>query len=194
MGPVGDFLDPNIHFGSKQKGGIHIQLSPYGQITANEFMMFFTKHAIYVYPLPVVRMFLHMCFALTIATTWFFRCSFFRSFASPKRSSGQDPPDGHIRVGHAACVSQAAWWWERCFEETQLVGSSWLHDVTYMLSLVGLFSNFYWGCKKSLLLMAEILHQLRLVVYPIIYQVSAPSQVVGDGISEPSTIVSMNRH
>ena len=37
-----------------------------------------------------------------------------------------------------------------------------------------------------LLLMAEILHQLRLVVYPIIYRVSAPSQVVvWDGISEP---------
>ena len=29
-----------------------------------------------------------------------------------------------------------------------------------------------------LLLMAEILHQLRLVVYPIVYRVSAPSQVV----------------
>ena len=29
-----------------------------------------------------------------------------------------------------------------------------------------------------ILLMAEILHQLRLVVYPIIYRVSAPSQVV----------------
>ncbi len=29
-----------------------------------------------------------------------------------------------------------------------------------------------------ILLMAEILHQLRLVVFPIIYRVSAPSQVV----------------
>ncbi len=28
--------------------------------------------------------------------------------------------------------------------------------------------------------MAEILHQLRLVVYPIIYKVLAPSQVVQD--------------
>ena len=43
----------------------------------------------------------------------------------------------------------------------------------------------------SLLLMEEILHQLRLVVYPfilIIYRVLAPSQVVGNGISEPSTV------
>ena len=31
-----------------------------------------------------------------------------------------------------------------------------------------------------ILLMAEILHQLRLVVYPIICRVSAPSQVVQD--------------
>ena len=38
-----------------------------------------------------------------------------------------------------------------------------------------------------LLLMAEILHQLRLVVYPIIYKVLAPSQVVSR-ISEPSTV------
>ena len=30
----------------------------------------------------------------------------------------------------------------------------------------------------ALLLMAEILHQLSLVVFPIIYRVSAPSQVV----------------
>jgi len=30
-------------------------------------------------------------------------------------------------------------------------------------------------------------HQLRLVVYPIIYKVVAPSQVVGLGMSEPST-------
>jgi len=37
--------------------------------------------------------------------------------------------------------------------------------------------------------MEKILHQLRLVVYPIIYKVLAPSpQVVGDGISEPSTV------
>ena len=36
--------------------------------------------------------------------------------------------------------------------------------------------------------MAKILHQLRLVVYPIIYRVLAPSQVVGNGISEPSTV------
>ena len=33
------------------------------------------------------------------------------------------------------------------------------------------------------LLMAEILHLLRLVVSPIIYKVLAPSQVVGNGIS-----------
>ena len=33
-------------------------------------------------------------------------------------------------------------------------------------------------------------NQLRLVVYPIIYKVLAPSQVVGDGISEPSTVSS----
>ena len=37
------------------------------------------------------------------------------------------------------------------------------------------------------LLMEDILHQLRLVVHPIIYKVLAPSQVVGLGISEPST-------
>ena len=38
------------------------------------------------------------------------------------------------------------------------------------------------------LLMEEIrLTNLRLVVYPIIYKVLAPSQVVGLGISEPST-------
>ena len=42
--------------------------------------------------------------------------------------------------------------------------------------------------KGSILLMEEILHQLRLVVYPIIYWVLAPSQVVGLGISEPSTL------
>ena len=34
--------------------------------------------------------------------------------------------------------------------------------------------------KVKVLLMAEILHQLRLVVYPIIFRVSAPSQVVQD--------------
>ena len=33
-------------------------------------------------------------------------------------------------------------------------------------------------------------NQLRLVVYPIIYNVLAPSQVVGDGIFEPSTVYS----
>ena len=32
-------------------------------------------------------------------------------------------------------------------------------------------------------------HQLRLVVYPIIYRVFSTSQVVGNGISEPSTVV-----
>ena len=31
-------------------------------------------------------------------------------------------------------------------------------------------------------------NQLRLVIYPIIYKVLAPSQVVGLGISEPSTV------
>ena len=37
--------------------------------------------------------------------------------------------------------------------------------------------------------MAEIrLHQLRLVVFPIIYRVSAPSQVVGNGISAINSI------
>ena len=39
------------------------------------------------------------------------------------------------------------------------------------------------GTSINLLLMAEILHQLRLVVFPIIDRVSAPSQVVGNGIS-----------
>ena len=34
----------------------------------------------------------------------------------------------------------------------------------------------------------NILHQLRLVVYPIIYKVLAPSQVVGDGISSINRI------
>ena len=38
-----------------------------------------------------------------------------------------------------------------------------------------------------LLLMAEILHQLRLVVFPIIYRVSAPSQVVIAGF-QPSKV------
>ena len=38
--------------------------------------------------------------------------------------------------------------------------------------------------------MEEILHQLRLVFYPIIYKVLPPSQVVGLGISEPSTVPS----
>ena len=45
--------------------------------------------------------------------------------------------------------------------------------------------NFCWAwipqntlSEADILLMAEILHQLRLVVYPIIYRVSAPSQVV----------------
>ena len=47
--------------------------------------------------------------------------------------------------------------------------------------------NFRW----FILLMAEILHQLRLVVYPIIYRVSAPSQVVGNEIS---AINSINHH
>ena len=32
-------------------------------------------------------------------------------------------------------------------------------------------------------------NQLMLVAYPIIYRVLAPSQVVGNGISEPSTVV-----
>ena len=38
----------------------------------------------------------------------------------------------------------------------------------------------------QVLLMKEILHQLRLVDYPIIYKVLPPSQVVGLGFSEPS--------
>jgi len=38
-------------------------------------------------------------------------------------------------------------------------------------------------------LMEEILHQLIYGKYPIIYRVLAPSQVVGTGISEPSTVV-----
>ena len=43
---------------------------------------------------------------------------------------------------------------------------------------------------ESLLLMVQKSgnHQLRLVVYPIIYRVLAPAQVVGLGISEPSTV------
>ena len=40
----------------------------------------------------------------------------------------------------------------------------------------------------TLLLMAEILHQFRLVVYPIIYRVSAPSQVVVSQISAINSI------
>ena len=39
-----------------------------------------------------------------------------------------------------------------------------------------------------LLLMAEIMHQLRLVVTPIIYKVLYIQTVVGLGISEPSTV------
>ena len=34
----------------------------------------------------------------------------------------------------------------------------------------------------------KILHKLRLVVFPIIYKVLAPFQVVGNEISEPSTV------
>ena len=34
-------------------------------------------------------------------------------------------------------------------------------------------------------------NQLRLEVHPIIYRVLAPSQVVGNGISEPSTVTSI---
>ena len=51
------------------------------------------------------------------------------------------------------------------------------------------FGGRFWGIRYTphpgtvILLMAEILHQLRLVVFPIIYRVSAPSQVVGNGIS-----------
>ncbi len=37
-------------------------------------------------------------------------------------------------------------------------------------------------------------HQVRLVVYPIIHRVSAPSQVVGNGISEPSTVCCKHLH
>ena len=36
--------------------------------------------------------------------------------------------------------------------------------------------------------MEDILHQLRLVVYSIIHDILTPSQVVGKGISEPSTV------
>ena len=37
---------------------------------------------------------------------------------------------------------------------------------------------------------SEIPHQLRSVVYPTLYVGFYTSQVVGDGISEPSTVVS----
>ena len=43
--------------------------------------------------------------------------------------------------------------------------------------------------RIAILLMAEILHQLRLVVFPIMYRVSAPSQVV----SRISAINSINQ-
>ena len=51
-------------------------------------------------------------------------------------------------------------------------------------SSIGFFQQHH---TFKLLLMAEILHQLRLVVYPIIYRVLAPSQGVSR-ISEPSTV------
>ena len=48
-------------------------------------------------------------------------------------------------------------------------------------------SHQKWHAKEGFLLMATrnraFTHQLRLVVYPIIYRVLAPSQVVGLGIS-----------
>ena len=49
---------------------------------------------------------------------------------------------------------------------------------------------FMMGLEPSieLLLMEEILHQLRLVVYPIIYDGLFTSQVVIAGISEPSAV------
>ena len=53
---------------------------------------------------------------------------------------------------------------------------------------LGIIPN--WGTKSilNLLLMAEILHQLRLVVFPIIYRVSAPSfRWLGMGF-QPSTV------
>ena len=57
--------------------------------------------------------------------------------------------------------------------------------------------NLFWSLLRKTLrgpnlcylpLMAEILHQLRLVVFPIIYRVSAPPQVVIAGF-QPSTAV-----
>ena len=46
---------------------------------------------------------------------------------------------------------------------------------------------FTW-CKSYILLMEEILATSYQVVYPIIYRVLAPSLVVVNGISEPSTV------
>ncbi len=54
----------------------------------------------------------------------------------------------------------------------------WLPKDLWMSNVDGFFSNS--KLTTFILLMAEILHQLRLVVYPIIYRVSAPSQVVQD--------------
>ena len=60
---------------------------------------------------------------------------------------------------------------------------------TFMLNDHVLHHKFFQAktTKDYILLMAEILHQLRLVVYPNIYRVSAPSQVVIAGF-QPSTV------
>ena len=47
------------------------------------------------------------------------------------------------------------------------------------------WSQGFWTISSTA---EEILHQLRLVVYPIIYKVLAPSQVVGNGISSTNSI------
>ena len=59
--------------------------------------------------------------------------------------------------------------------------SEFLPQIIHFNKVFHYFHHPFWGEKTPP--MFEILHQLRLLVYPIIYRVSSPSQVVGNGIS-----------
>ena len=50
------------------------------------------------------------------------------------------------------------------------------------------FPSWKWAYSIATVDGSEILHHLRLVVYPVIYEGLYTSQVVGLGISEPSTV------
>ena len=62
-------------------------------------------------------------------------------------------------------------------------GKNHLEDLFFCKKLIDLIVTI-----GNILLMAELLHQLRLVVYPVIYRVSAPSQVVSQ-ISAINSII-----